>query len=107
MEYVFAQVKNAKVIDTGWAITHIVALLQYGLSLMKQPSMKEIKRELSEKLAVPLWPTAGQALDLRRGATYRAAAEGSIPTLDVGRLKRVSTSWLRQKLGFDEPETSA
>ena len=69
---------------------------------MKHPSMDEIKRELSEKLAVSLWPTAGQALDLRRGATYRAAAEGSIPTLGVGRLKRVSTSWLRQKLGFDE-----
>jgi len=74
---------------------------------MKQSGMKEIKRELREKLAVPLWPTAGQALDLRRGATYRAAAEGSIPTLDVGRLKRVSTSWLRQKLGLDEPGTVA
>jgi len=69
---------------------------------MKQPNMDEIKRALSEKLAVPLWPTAGQALDLRRGATYRAAAEGAIPTLEVGRLKRVSTSWLRQKLGLDE-----
>jgi hypothetical protein len=74
-----------------------------GLSKMKQPNLEEIKRALNEKLAVPLWPTAGQALDLRRGATYRAAAEGSIPTLDVGRLKRVSTSWLRQKLGLDEP----
>ena len=68
---------------------------------MKQANLNEIKRELNEKLAVPLWPTAGQALDLRRGATYRAAAEGYIPTLDVGRLKRVSTSWLRQKLGLD------
>jgi hypothetical protein len=74
---------------------------------MKQPNMDEIKRALSEKLAVPLWPTAGQALDLRRGATYRAAAEGSIPTLAVGRLKRVSTSWLRQKLGLDEPGAAA
>jgi len=70
---------------------------------MKQSNMDEIKRELNEKLAVPLWPTAGQALDLRRGATYRAAAQGDIPTLPVGRLKRVSTSWLRQKLGLDEP----
>jgi hypothetical protein len=65
--------------------------------------MDEIKRALDEKLAVPLWPTAGQALDLRRGATYRAAAEGSIPTLAVGRLKRVSTSWLRQQLGLGGP----
>jgi len=70
---------------------------------MKQPDMGQIKRALTEKLAVPLWPTAGQALDLRRGATYRAANEGSIPTLNVGRLKRVSTSWLRQKLGLDGP----
>jgi hypothetical protein len=67
---------------------------------MKQANLGEIRRELNEKLAVPLWPTAGQALDLRRGATYRAAAEGHIPTLAVGRLKRVSTSWLRQKLGL-------
>jgi hypothetical protein len=70
---------------------------------MKRADMDEIKQALNEKLAVPLWPTAGQALDLRRGATYRAAAEGSIPTLAVGRLKRVSTSWLRQKLGLDGP----
>jgi hypothetical protein len=70
---------------------------------MKETNMDEVRRALNEKLAVPLWPTAGQALDLRRGATYRAAAEGSIPTLEVGRLKRVSTSWLRQKLGLDEP----
>jgi hypothetical protein len=77
--------------------------LKYWFSKMKRSNMDEIKRELSDKLAVPLWPTAGQALDLRRGATYRAAAEGHIPTLDVGRLKRVSTSWLRQKLGLDGP----
>jgi len=43
---------------------------------MKDGNIDEIRRALSEKLAVPLWPTAGQALDLRRGATYRAAAEG-------------------------------
>jgi hypothetical protein len=103
MKPVATQVKSAKVLDTGRVIMHIDAVLQHGFSPMKQSSMKEIKRELREKLAVPLWPTAGQALDLRRGSTYRAAAEGSIPTLDVGRLKRVSTSWLRQKLGLDEP----
>jgi hypothetical protein len=107
MKSVVTQVKSAKVLDTDRAIIHIDATLQYGFSPMKQSSMKEIKRELREKLAVPLWPTAGRALDLRRGATYRAAAEGSIPTLDVGCLKRVSTSWLRQKLGLDEPGTTA
>jgi hypothetical protein len=96
-------VKSAVELDTNRAIIYVVARLQYGFSPMNQPNINEIKRELSEKLAVPLWPTAGQALDLRRGATYRAAAQGDIPTLDVGRLKRVSTSWLRQKLGLDGP----
>jgi hypothetical protein len=36
--------------------------------------MEDIRQILNEKLTVPLWPTAGQALDLKRGATYRAAA---------------------------------
>jgi hypothetical protein len=68
---------------------------------MKPAGTNEIRQALDEKLAVPLWPTAGRALDLKRGATYAAAAKGDIPTLNVGRLKRVSTSWLRAKLGLD------
>jgi hypothetical protein len=70
---------------------------------MKPASTNKVRQALDEKLAVPLWPIAGQALDLKRGATYAAAAKGEIPTLSVGRLKRVSTSWLRAKLGLDGP----
>jgi hypothetical protein len=51
---------------------------------------------------VPLWPTAGQSLGYGRNATYAAAARGEIPTLDVGRLKRVPTAWLRRTLQLDE-----
>lgn len=51
---------------------------------------------------VHLWPTAGEALGLGRGATYAAAARGEIPTLDVGRLKRVPTAALRRMLELDD-----
>jgi hypothetical protein len=70
---------------------------------MKSTSTKDIRQVLDEELAVPLWPTAGRALHLTRGSTYSGAANGDIPTFNVGRLKRVSTSWLRAKLGLDGP----
>jgi hypothetical protein len=49
---------------------------------------------------VPLWPVAGRALNIKRGAAYAAAEAGEIPTLDVSRKKTVATSWLRKKLGL-------
>ena len=64
--------------------------------------MNDIERALRENLVVPLWPTAGKALGLKRGATYGAAERGDIPTTDVGHLKRVPSRWLRRKLGLDE-----
>jgi hypothetical protein len=70
---------------------------------MKRTNMDEIKRALTENLVVPLWPTTGKALGLKRGATYSGAAKGEIPTINVGRLKRVPTAWLRRKVGLDEP----
>jgi hypothetical protein len=36
----------------------------------------EIRQAILEKLSVPLWPHAGQALNLKRGATYEAAGAG-------------------------------
>jgi hypothetical protein len=72
-------------------------------SKMKTEGANEIRRALEENLAVPLWPTAGRALDLRRGATYAAAARGDIKTIQLGRLKRVPSAWLKAKLGLDEP----
>jgi hypothetical protein len=70
---------------------------------MKPSSTKEIRQALDDNLAVPLWPTAGQALDLKRGATYTAATRGDIKTIQLGRLKRVPSAWLKTKLGLDEP----
>jgi len=70
---------------------------------MKPADTDEIRRALDENLAVPLWPTAGRALDLKRGATYAAATKGDIKTIQLGRLKRVPSAWLKAKLGLDEP----
>jgi hypothetical protein len=64
----------------------------------------EIRKMLDDNLAVPLWPHVGRALNLTRGQTYRGAATGDIDTFRVGRLRRVTTSWLKAKLGLaDEP----
>jgi hypothetical protein len=68
----------------------------------KALSRREIEKELQQKLVVPLWPTAGRALGLSRPTTYSAAAKGSIPTTNIGFLKKVSSRWLLQKLGLDE-----
>ena len=65
--------------------------------------MDKIARLLNENAVLPLWPEAGQVLGLRRGATYAAARSGDIRTIRIGRLLKVPTPWLRQKLGLDEP----
>ena len=59
---------------------------------------KEIWKAIQEKLTVPLWPHTGQALGLKRGATYAAAVAGGIVTVDVSRKKSVPTAWLKAKL---------
>lgn len=43
-------------------------------------------------------PLAGRALGLSRNAAYEAAIRGDIVTIQMGKLKRVPTSWLRKKL---------
>jgi len=58
---------------------------------------------LNEHAALPLWPEAGKVLGLRRGATYAAAQSGAIKTIRFGRLLKVPTAWLRQKLDITEP----
>jgi hypothetical protein len=65
---------------------------------MREDAMDEIKKLLDDNTAVPLWPIAGKALNLKRGATYAAAERGEIRTMKFGRLLKVPTSWLRQKL---------
>jgi hypothetical protein len=71
-------------------------------------STDDVKRLLDSRALLPLWPETGKdILGLSRGATYDAAARGDIKTVRFGRLKRVPTAWLRQKLGLDEPGTAA
>jgi hypothetical protein len=66
--------------------------------------MEEIKRLLNENVVLPLWPETGKTiLGLSKGSTYAAATRGDIRTVQLGRLKRVPTAWLKQKLGLDEP----
>ena len=64
--------------------------------------MDEIRRLLNQNAVLPLWPQTGKMLNLSRGGTYAAAARGDIKTIQLGRLKRVPSAWLRAKLGLDE-----
>jgi len=61
--------------------------------------MDKFAKLLNENAILPLWPEAGQVLELRRGATYAAARSGDIRTIRIGRLLKVPTAWLRQQLG--------
>ena len=66
--------------------------------------MNEIKKLLDSRALLPLWPETGKTiLGLSRGATYDAATRGDIKTIQLGRLKRVPTAWLKARLGLDEP----
>jgi hypothetical protein len=65
--------------------------------------MNEIAKLLNENVVLPLWPETGKVLGLRRGSTYAAARSGDIKTIKIGRLLRVPTAWLRQKLDLTEP----
>ena len=64
--------------------------------------MREIEGLLKENAVLPLWPETGRVLNLSRGATYAAAAKGDIKTIRLGRLLRVPTAWLRQKLDLQD-----
>jgi hypothetical protein len=63
----------------------------------------EVRKALQEKLAVPLWPTAGTALGLGRNSAYKAASQGQIPgcyrILDK---YMVATAPLRAQLGMNK-----
>jgi hypothetical protein len=63
----------------------------------------EVHKMLENHAVVPLWPEAGQALGLTRGAAYRGGVTGDIRVIRVGRLKRVPTQWLREQLGLARP----
>jgi hypothetical protein len=63
----------------------------------------EVDKMCRDNAAVPIWPQAGQALGLTRGAAYRGGVTGDIRVIRVGRLKRVPTQWLREQLGLARP----
>ena len=63
----------------------------------------EISKMLDRHAVVPLWPDAGKALGLKRGHAYAGANAGDIKVIRIGRLKKVPTSWLRDKLGLARP----
>ena len=65
------------------------------------------KKMLDENVALPLWPEVGKVLNLRRGATYKAAKNGEIETIRIGHVYRVSTAWLKRKLGMIESGDAA
>jgi hypothetical protein len=65
--------------------------------------MDDLRKLLTENAVLPLWPDSGTILRLSRNATYAAAARGDIKTIQLGRLKRVPSAWLKAKLGLDEP----
>jgi excisionase family DNA binding protein len=50
---------------------------------------------------------AGRLLGISRGAAYRAAACGQIPTIRVGRRLLVPTARLHQLLGLNDHHSSA
>ena len=64
----------------------------------------KIRKAIMQELTVPLWPTAGRALGLGRSATYKAAEQKKIPTVDVGHKKPVPTALLRKMLGIEDNE---
>jgi hypothetical protein len=43
-------------------------------------------------------PEAGHCFGLGRNASYKAAKDGEIPTMNFGKLKKVSVLWIKSKL---------
>ena len=62
-------------------------------------SRDELIAYLREHHVVSLYPFAGRALNLSRSATYGCK---EIPTLRLGALKKVRSSWLEKTLFGDE-----
>lgn len=54
-------------------------------------------RDLTGDTASP--EEAAAVLGTPRGAIYRAIKNKQIPVIEIGRLKRIPTRWLREKVG--------
>jgi hypothetical protein len=71
-------------------------------------SWQQIMHAIKTRPTVPVWPVAGPALGyFSKTASYEAARDGRIRTIDQGRKKPVPTSWLRQVLGMKKKKPSA
>src|SRR5262249_37729973 len=63
---------------------------------------QDLLRAIQTNLTVPVWPTAGMALNYRRkGAAYAAARRGAIHVIRTGRRMVVPTAWLKAVLCLD------
>jgi len=69
--------------------------------------MDDFAKLLKENAVLPLWPETGRILGLQRNSAYAAARSGDIKTIRLGRLYKVPTAWLRQKLGLDGPRAAS
>ena len=67
---------------------------------------ERLKADLTNQLTVPLHPHVSMALGLCKGSTYKAAKAGEIETIRVGGALRVSTAWLRKKVGLETPRAA-
>jgi hypothetical protein len=63
--------------------------------------IEQILEEIHRKPVVPLWPHAGKALGLSRGAIYAAASRNEIDVIRIGRSIKVITAPLRKRLGIE------
>jgi hypothetical protein len=63
--------------------------------------LKEILRDIKTKPTVPLWPHAGAAYDLSRGATYQAAHRGEIEVVRIGKSIRAVSAAIRKRLHIE------
>ena len=66
------------------------------------PNLEEILEDIRRKPTVKVWPHAGRALGLGRGAAYAAAARKEIDVIRIGRSVRAVSASLRRRLGLDE-----
>jgi excisionase family DNA binding protein len=57
----------------------------------------------TDAAVIDLWPEAGRLLGMSRSSTYRCAANGSIPTVRLGRRRVVPVLALRRMLSAEEP----
>ena len=63
--------------------------------------------ELRGKTTVPIWPDAARVLGISRNSAFKAAADGSRPTLRFGKRLVVPVPRLLAMLGVGEPAAPA